>query len=89
MKNNIISLGKLSFNLDNVIYLEPSYGTCEGNVNGKFGLTGKYYPRINVLAVGKEEQISVTFRSEEFDSTTDAELRAKEIIKKGLTQINL
>lgn len=89
MKNSIISLGKLSFNLDNIIYLEPSYGSCEGIVNGKFGLTDKYYPKINVLVVGKEEQIAVTFRSEQIDSHVDAEFHAKEMIEQALTTSNL
>ena len=84
-----IQLGKLSFNFDNVIYLEPSYGCDEAVVNGKFGLTGKYYPKINILAVGEEQQIFVTFRGKKFEEPAHAETFAQQLINQALTTSNL
>ncbi len=80
-----IQLGKPFFNFDNIIYLEPSYGYDEAFINDKFGLTGKYYPKINILAVGKEEEISVNFKNEKFEEPAGAENHAKELIKQALT----
>lgn len=85
---NIIHIGKLVFNLDNIVYLEPSSGFVEEYVDGRTIFTGEYFPQIFISVVGKEENIKVTFRSQKFQTITEAEERAQQTINQALTTAN-
>lgn len=85
---NIIHIGKLVFNLDNIVFLEPSSGSVEEYVDGKTKYTGEYFPQIFICVVGREESIKVTFRSQKFQTSIEAEESAQQIINQALTTAN-
>jgi len=85
---NIIHIGKLVFNLDNIVFLEPSSGSVEEYVDGKIKYTGEYFPQIFISVVGKQGNIKVTFKSEKFQTSIEAEESAQQIIKQALTTAN-